>query len=411
MIKEFQIDDTVSFKGSVDFSPLDKTVVAWVDNRTYQAIVEHPDGHTGDEIPGKGLNSKKTYAFIKTDHLDHYKGEDDTSSEDQPVKDVAAEKVEEVKEAPKQETTGEGPGNETPEKPVVVVSEQLILFKENVSEQNHELIDILLKVAHAFETGQALQLELNNPKDLEEKIKKAKDKSAIPTDTGKDAPEDTRSAAEKIAAHEAEAKEIEAQEQRLKSQAEHREKIHNLVVNGLMKKVLQIKEGPVVKNGQKTTAYVCFLDEEGLVPLDHKDDIESIVNYFQNVPADFADFAGAMAAAGALTEESGTESDKSETITYKKGEKSQNKDEGAAAAEEKPAEKESADDLEEKYHSKLTGLSGIGPVKANMIMKTYGTPEDLIEAYKSKELDKMEGVSAGIIKALKTACKGDYFLN
>ncbi len=418
MIKEFQIDDTVSFKGNVDFDPIEPTKVAWVDNNTYQAIVEHPDGHTGDEIPGKGLNAKKTYAFVKTDHLEPFvASEESETTSDQAVKDVAAEKVEEVKEAPKKETTGEGPGNDAvPEKPIVVVSDQLVLFKENVNEQNHELIDILYKAAYAYETGQAFELKLNDPEDVEEAIKS---KTEIPTGKKETAEEeDTRSAAEKIAAHEAEAKEMEAQEQRLKSQAEQRQKILDMVVNGIMKGVLEIKEGPVVKNGEKTTSFVCFLGEEGLVALDHKEDTDSIVNYFQNVPADFTDFAAAMATAGTgstesdtKTEESGTKSEetdtetgKSDKITYKKGE-------GSATKEEAPAEEESTEDLKAKFHSKLTGLSGIGPAKANMIMKIYGTPEELIAAYKAKKLDKMEGVSAGIVKSLKTACKGDYFLN
>lgn len=398
MIKDFEVGEAVSFLGNTDHESVDETVVAWVDNKMYQAIIEHPDGHSGGEIPGKGLEANKTYIFVKTDHLKEL--EDENADE---ITDVTAEKVEEAPaSAEKASDTAEASSVSAGEKPAVVVSEQLQMFKENVSSSNHELIDLLIEKALEYERGdEALE-----------------QKPTIPT--GK--PEPNKTTAEIIDEHAEMAKEIGAEDRKKKTE-DTISAIQELVIAGIEKGLIVVGKGTAVVNGNKDNeAIAAFYQGQPLCTLIDKDDTRSIAVYFYNVPDELAAFSVEVAkpsqkdaaAGGPEDEESGEN-----PVTYKKKEEGSKKtdvdedddsevgslDEEFVDGAEEDTEEAKKQEEKESYSEKLVSLNGVGGATAKKIMEDYPEPKDLMAGYKKKSFKYGSRVNT----ALNSACKSGYF--
>lgn len=396
-MKNFLIEDKVSFKGSVDLDPIEETVVSWVDNKSRQAIIEHPDGHSGEEIPGRGLDPKKFYGFVKTDHLEYVLVEGEAGA-----RDVVAEEVAE------NNTAGAGPASNArtessrapSEKSEIVISESLRAFKNQLPAENHELIDILIQASDAYEKGNAFVLEIGSPIKMDE-IAEEEKKPEIPTLQ--------KSTAEILKDQEKAEKEMNV-EQKVKSTEETLGDIRKLVQKGIDLGLIFIGKGPTAVNGEKDESVAAFYKDQALCTIVDKEDLASIAVYFYNVPDELTAFTLDVANAsqnpenldndtekadtGSENTESGSENEKSETITYKK------KDDKESSADETPKELS-----KEEYREKLIALNRIGGSMAAKIMAEYPKPSDLMTAYENKAFN----YNAAVNKSLKDACKNNYF--
>jgi len=425
-MKEFNIEDEVSFSGNVDFEALPKTTVAWIDNRARQAIIEHPEGHSGEEMPGYNLAKNLKYVFAKTDHLEPF-----TSNEEE-IHDVAAERVEGAGpgENESKDLRTDGEIGKVPEKPQVFVSEALAQFKEGVHAHNHELINILIEAASAYEKGNSFRLDIGNPIEISEEVHEEDGTYNAKGEKIGEIPKLTKTTSEIVSDHEKSAGEIQA-EQKIKYTKEQIEDIKKLVQLGIDKKLITIGKGSVVVNGEGDEGIAAFYNGQPLCTMIDKDDIDSIAVYFYNVPAELTAYTLDISKAetsedvGSEIDESETKSDLSETksdenvkentdnvsedspITYKKKE-----DEGKEEAGEPDSKQEETEKDEvpvaiskDEYREKLIKLNRIGGRMAQTIMEIYPSPADLVAGHKAKEFK----FNATVNKSLKDACKNGYF--
>ncbi len=360
-MKTFNVDDRVSFSGNVDHTePIENTVIAWVDNATKQAIIEHEDGHDATEIPGKGLDPTKKYIFVNIDHLELIeKGE--------TVETVVAEK--------------ESPG--PTESPYHEVSKVLSVIKRDRPTEEHDIWDKVIALAMKEEKkiAAAKQKEISKQAAIEAK-QKAKDKEDFDIANAEVFNENSA--------------------ERLKAQKAERENIEKMIKIGVDKGFVKFDGLDIIIDGQ------VILQSR----IDKDVDATDLALYFQNVTAEFTKFAldiTHILEHGYNESKDEAEDEESTDNEEDKGtETEQTDDTGTEDAESGTADAESGPNpiSKEAYEEKLVGLDGIGPATVKDIITVFTTNLDLIQGVADNKLSFNSKVDAAIKKAVKSGYFG-----
>ena len=379
-MKNFKPGDKVSFSGNAEYpEKLEETVVAHSNNEARQAIIEHPEGHDGDEFSNVDLDPKKKYLFVKTDHLELVEASE-------TVETVVAEKV---------ETKPTEPAYHPPSKILSVVAQSRPTTEDGIWQK---LIALALKEEQKIKTAEKKEAEKIAEKEAEEKRKQEQER-------------DQQNAALLS----------EGAQERLKKQAQELENIKSLVKRG-------IDAGYVVLDGR--TAFIAGQPVYSEAEDDAIATVDGLANFFQNTRDEFSAFSLAMidiaqngydpegekAPDEAEKTSEATEEGKSEEKTDDTaGEKSDDGEDGKEKTDDTADEKSDhgADEKKEtspgvqaqQYKDKLLSLPGVGPKSVEDIINFFPTKEDLLKGYADKKIS----FNSKVDKALKDACKSGYF--
>lgn len=392
-MKKFVVGETVNFLGSHDQSPVESTSIAWLEMGKKQAIIEHPDGHEGDQFTGSyGLDKNKTYIFVKTDHLENIAAEGpvtDVEAETDVVPHPAAEAAAEAAQpepapAPAPAPTPD-PAPETEEAPAPEASAEMTAedvakagearlrtmpfsqvleeIKQFRPEDESKMIDQMIGAAIAFEHSKL------SPKELEKINKKASEKVA--GGGGKASEEFAEDVAQPMADLGTNASVIKAE------QEAERKAIIRTIDQGILTGALENRDGGFYLNG------TVVFDE---------DNKESYANYLQNTPTDYVVLSTQVMEAMEKMKEGGSAEAESGSEETPAAPAADSKEEAPAAEakEEAPT-----------YEELLLSIEGVGPKTAKDIATVFPTLADLHQGVKDKKLAFSSKVDAAIKKAVK----------
>jgi hypothetical protein len=238
MSEIFNIGDRVKFKGDAENTPLQETVIAWSNNDARQAIIEHPEGHSGCEIPNRGLHPESLYCFVQFS------------------------KIELIERAVTLETVSKQMEKKRPLDPAFFpLSQVLKLIKEKRPTEDHE---ILTKIINVCEQDEEEKKAIAKAKDAELHKQQMDDIAS-----GKNLQNIKN--AEILAPSVAE---------RLSQEEQQRQNIIAILADAEKKGVL-IFNGADVYHFDK----LIFSETGGFIA-----NAIGLANYFQNVPTEFAEF-------------------------------------------------------------------------------------------------------------------------
>lgn len=238
MSQIFNTNDRVKFKGDAENVALEETIVAWSNNETRQAIIQHPDGHSGSEIPNRGLRPDGLYVFVQFS------------------------KLELIEKAITLETVSNEMEKKRPlDRPFIPLSDVLKLIKERRPAEDHELLTKLINIC---EQDEEQKKAAQKAKDADLHKKQIEDiESGKNLENIKNATVLAPSVAERLSAEE-----------------EQRQNIVEIIENA-------VEIGAVKFDGPEVWHFnnLIFTETGGA-------DANAIglANYFQNVPTEFAEF-------------------------------------------------------------------------------------------------------------------------
>lgn len=386
----YNVHDKVSFAGDVDNGPLAETTVAYVNANAHQVIIEHPNGHLGNEYTNLALDPRKKYVFAKMSAIKHWVATPVAETTAAP----AAEKIQTVASEAVNETASTEP-----------LSKVLTALRAMRPETEDDLFDKFIEQA-AKREAKAEEKAANNEKEKRDKEITAQATAGALADSKEDE-KLSQETLERLKKEENQRLEIIAHCQLLKE-----------------KNVITEVDGVFSFLGRVLQVWTAGSNNPWL----------DLANYFQNDPTDLAlllaevekqknGTAGPVDAGKSfkeITEENNRkhleEKEKTATEAKKEVESTNenntsgsdtgaNMDKGAAPKTEETKSKPKAEGVDPEYAEKIIALKGVGKVAAEKILKAYATPKLLMAAIKEKTLPFTEKVN----EALKNAGRTKWF--